>query len=221
LFGSGLAVILLMVVGGVYHPGLLLTVPIVGFVLLGLLSRDALTARLALMDYGRLMAARARPDDPKDAASADAWLIDPAHQNASPVRRAGILLSLGRDDQARAMLDGASAADPRDAAFAERLRIALDERPHEVDRTAFEAALKGLDRDEARWQRLALAVTLVHRDVLAGRPWRGPFLTGVAGLGPWRPTRGWIAVAVAQVWGAAPFAILLVILAVVAQLPIR
>ena len=220
VLASAATVLVLMVAGHVYHPGLLLSVPIVAFVLLGLVASDALTIRLALEEYAMISRARLKADDPRDLASAEAWLADPVNDTASPVRRAGILASLNRAPEARAILDRSAPADPIEAAYADRLRIAFAEQPATVDREAFEAAVAVLEPNEARWQRLALATTIVHRDIGAGRPWKQPYVATVRRLGPWHPgVQGWLLVAFPQFSGAIVFAILLGILAFVAQLP--
>jgi hypothetical protein len=209
-------VLVLMVAGHVYHPAVLILVPILAFVLLGLLDLDALVIRLALLEYSRLGRSRLKPDDPRDLASAAEMLADAENDAISPIRRVGLLASLGRDTEAHALLSRSSAGDPIEAAYAERLRIALAEQPDVVDRGRFEAAIRELEPSEARWQRLALATNLVHLDVRAGRPWKDRYRAAVAGLGPWDPgARGWLLVGVAQWFGAVPFAIILGILALV------
>ena len=197
----------------VWDPLVIVLVPIVAFIAVGGLDRDAFIARAAIYQFGALQSARLTANFPTDPESAAAWLADPSH--GDEVDRAYVLLNAGRPVEAIAALDRAAGLTPSNAAAAERLRLAIERQAGEadIDRTRFEALVADLPADERRWQRLSLAVMLLNADVGDGLPWRDRFVAAVRDLGPWRLARGaWFVVITQQFTMAITFAVLWVAL---------
>lgn len=176
------------------------TLLVIAFVIAGLADRDAMVARRAIVEYAVLQARRLPPDYPGSRDAAIAWAADPAHASEDPVRRAFIIDQSGEPDAARAELERIDPSDTAALASAERLRAAWAARADEPwDESRFEELLGRLAGEEARWQRLGLAFTLLVEDIRAGRPWRNAYVGAVRNLGPWRTTRrGWFVVITQQ-----------------------
>ncbi len=220
--GALVSVAILAVIGfglQVWNPVLGLMVVAAVFVVVGLMDRDAFTARCAIYQYGELQAARIGPTFPINAADTDAWLADPSHATET-VARAFVLFNATRLDDALAEVDGATLSNPTDQATAERLRLSVQRsRGDAIDPGRFLALLDALPSDEQRWQHLSLAVMELSGDVADRLPWRDRFVAAVRDLGPWRlPRRAWFVIVTQQFTMAITFGLLaLVMLGVATQ----
>lgn len=200
---------------GLWHPWLAAAFAGLAAAIAGRLDRDALTIRLAVVDYAAETPTRAAAGFPRDEPSAEAWIADPAHAAGDPIERAYVLSGLHRTSEALDVLAAARPTSNVDVARAERLRLALaPDGP--IDRARFDEALRGLAVRDRRYQELALAVMLLDRDLRAGRPWRVPFLAAVRSLAPFAVTgRARLLVVTQQyAWGFVFAVVAIVLLAV-------
>lgn len=183
------------------------------FIVIGLLDRDAWTARCAVYQYGELQAARIGPTYPTDPDDTDAWLADASHATET-VARAFVLFNATRLDEALAEVDGATLSNPTDLASAERLRLTVQRsRGDAIDPATFHALIDALPTDQQRWQRLSLAVLEMSCDIADRLPWRERFVAAVRDLGPWQlPRRAWFVIVTQQFTMAITFGVLFVIL---------
>jgi hypothetical protein len=197
----------------------IIAIPIVAFTIVGLIDRDAVIARRAIIEYAGLQARRLPPGYPTDREAADAWLADPENAPENPVRRAYILDLAGRPGDAAVELDRVDPSDASDLAAAERLRATWAAGADKTwDASGFDRLVEGLPDDERRWQRLALAWMRALEGVQRGRPWRDDFVASVRDLGPWHTTaRGWFVVVSQQF----TFTIVLVLLSVLITVFLR
>jgi hypothetical protein len=128
---------------------------------------------------------------PIDPIAADAWLA--AHADAPPEVRATVLVTAGRQDEARALLESASPETSLDRVRVERLRILFAAEAAEDH--SIEDALAQLDRvpeladvppDEQRSQRLSLAWSMAWLRIRAGEPWRDDLAEAARPFAPFR-----------------------------------
>jgi hypothetical protein len=204
---------------GVDNLGVFLAMPFLAFALVGLLDRKGWHIRMAMTE----VAARQRErwqwgTIPIDPISAEAWLA--AHTEAPPAARAAVLATTGRHEEARALVDAASAETPLEAVALARLRIlfAAEARgDHSISDAvaALDAApeLAAVPPEERRSQRLALAWSLAWLRIRAGEPWRDDFAAVVEQLAPFRVSRRYQAWHVTQHY-ALPIAYALALLIV-------
>lgn len=208
LITAGIASLLLVVVlfvAGVRDGRVLVLLPF--FVFLAVCAADrrgwrirTATAEVAARQRERWQWGRV----PIDPLAADAWLD--AHADAPPEVRATVLVTAGRQDEARALLETASPKTSLDRVRLQRLRIlfaAGAAEDHSID-----GALARLDRvpeladvpaDEQRTQRLSLAWSIAWLRIRAGEPWRDDLAAAVQPFAPFRvPPRFLFAHAIQQ-----------------------
>jgi hypothetical protein len=201
---ASLLVVVVLFVVGVREGRVLVVVPF--FVLLATCAADRrgwrirmATAEVAVRQRERWQWGRL----PIDPLAADAWLA--AHADAPPEVRATVLVTAGRQDEARALLATASPADPVDRVRVERLRILFA--AEEVEDHSIDDALARLDRvpeladipaDEQRSQRLSLAWSMAWLRIRAGEPWRDDLARAVLPFAPFRVTPRFLFVHVVQ-----------------------
>lgn len=217
LVAGALASVAILVVLGfglqVWNPVVAVLVVAAVFVIVGVLDRDAWTARCAIYQYGELQAARIGPTYPTDPDGTDAWLADPGHATET-VARAFVLFNAERLGEALAEVDGATLSNPTDQASAERLRLTVQRsRGDAIDPARFRALINGLPSDQQRWQRLSLAVMELTCDVADRLPWRDRFVAAVRDLGPWQlPRRAWFVIVTQQFTMAITFGLLFLVM---------
>lgn len=197
----------------VWNPVVAVLIVAVVFVIVGVLDRDALTARCAIYQYGELQATRIGPTYPTDADGTDAWLADPGHAKDT-VARAFVLFNAERLDEALAEVDGATLPSPTDQASAERLRLTVQRsRGDAIDPARFHALIDALPSDQQRWQRLSLAVMELNSDIADRLPWRDRFVAAVHDLGPWKlRRRAWFVILTQQYTMAITFGLLCLVM---------
>jgi hypothetical protein len=117
---------------------------------------------------------RRQPDIPRTPARADRWLAE--HPDAPPALRASALITAGRHEEARPLLEADQPLDAVERVRRARMLAAIDGlRDGRVEASAAREALAQLPADERRYQALALAWSTAWVDALNRRPWRAAF----------------------------------------------
>jgi hypothetical protein len=187
-----LIAVIVLYVAGVENRAVLVATPLVAFILVGLLDRDGWRIRMAMAEVALRQRERWRWGTlPIDPISAESWLS--AHADAPPAARASVLATAGRHDEARALVESATAETPQDALNLVRLRTLFgaeargDHSIHgAVDALAATPEIANVNAEEGRSQRLAMAWSLAWLRIRAGDPWRDDFATVIRPLAPFR-----------------------------------
>jgi hypothetical protein len=188
-------VVAVLYVAGVENRAVLLAIPLVAFVLVCLIDRDAWQIRMAMAEVaGRQRERWQWGTLPIEALSAEMWLA--TYADAPAVARASVMATVGRHEDALDLVRSASAESPQDAVNLARLRIlfeAEERGDHSVEDAlaALDAApeLGDVPSAERRLQRLALAWSLAWLRIHAGEQWRTDFASAIRDLGPFQVTR--------------------------------
>ena len=185
-----LAVVIVLYIAGVENQAVLLAIPFVAFVLVGLIDRDGWRIRMAMAEVATRQREHWRTGTlPIDPPSAEAWLSE--HPDARPVERASVLVTVGRREEAIALLDAAVGETPTETVGIARLRLTLD--PTIDDDAPERTSLERLERlpefaalpaSEQRYHRLAASWSIAWLRIKAGTPWRGAFAAAIRDLGP-------------------------------------
>ena len=185
-----LAAVIVLNVAGVDNEAVLLAIPFVAFVLVSLMDRDGWRIRMAMAEVAARQREHWRTGSlPIDPPSAETWLIE--HPDARPVERASVLVTVGRREDAIALLDAAVGETPTETVGIARLRLTLD--PAAVEGAVKHTALERLERlpefaalpaDERRYHRLAASWSIAWLQIKRGSPWRGAFAAAIRDLGP-------------------------------------
>jgi hypothetical protein len=181
-----LAAVIVLYVAGVDNQAVLLAIPFVAFVLVGLIDRDGWRIRMAMAEVAARQREHWRTGTlPIDPPSADAWLIE--HPDARAVERASVLVTVGRREDAIALLDAAVGETPTETVGIARLRLTLDPAEH----TALESLERlpefaALPADERRYHRLAASWSIAWLRIKRGAPWRRDFAAAIRDLGPFQ-----------------------------------
>jgi hypothetical protein len=188
----GLAAVVVLFVLGVRAGRILVAVPLVAFVLVGILDRDGWRIRMATGELALRQRARWQTGKlPIDPLGAEAWLAD--NPDASLGERAAVMVTAGRSEEARIALDGATGATPEETVRLARLRLTLD--ASLTDDSTGRALIDALDRipemaaltdEERRYHRLSLAWSLAWLEIQRRRPWRRAFADAIRDLQPFR-----------------------------------
>lgn len=190
-----LIAVIVLYVAGVESRAVLVATPLVVFILVGLLDRDGWRIRMAMGEVAVRQRERWRWGTlPIDPISAEAWLS--AHADAPPAARAGVLATAGRHDEARALVESATAETPGDAVNIVRLRTLFGAEARgdhsiegAVDALAATPEMANVPAEEVRNQRLAMAWSLAWLRIRAGEPWRDDFAAVIRPLAPFRVRR--------------------------------
>ena len=187
-----LALVVVLFLGGIRDGRVLVAVPFLVFVAACAADRKGWRIRMATTELAVRQRARWQWGRlPVDPIAADAWLA--AHGDAPPEVRATVLVTAGRQDEARAVLETASPETVADRVRIERLRILFE--AEAADDHSIEDALAALDRvpeladvpaDEQRTQRLSLAWSMAWLRIRAGEPWRDDLADAVRPFAPFR-----------------------------------
>jgi len=154
---------------------------------------------------------RRQPDIPRTVRAADRWVAE--HPDAPAAVRASALITAGRHDEARALIEADEPTDAVGRARQARMLAAIDGlRDGHVDSATARAAIAELPPDERRFQSLALDWSIAWVDALNHRPWRQSFAAASRGI-PIRqiPARWRLAVAVYELLATVLVAVFVVI----------
>jgi hypothetical protein len=190
-----LAAVIILYVAGFENRAVLLAIPFVAFLMVGLLDRDGWRIRMAMAEVATRQREHWRTGTlPIDPPSAEAWLSE--HPDARPVERASVLVTVGRREDAIALLDAAVGETPTETVGIARLRLTLDptidERASErmvLERLERLPAFAALPANEQRYQRLAASWSIAWLRIKRGAPWRGAFAAAIRNLGPFHVPR--------------------------------
>ena len=121
---------------------------------------------------------------PRTPAGADRWLEQPGARDAG-LMQASALLTAGRTDEARRLVESYAVENAEDRARVARLLAAIDGLEQgRVDATAANAAIDALPAEAQRYHRLSLAWSTAWVEAANRRPWRRAFANASAGLRP-------------------------------------
>ena len=124
--------------------------------------------------------------------SAAAWLDDPAHESATVLERASVMVTARRSRDAAAAVESAAATTPDDLVRQVRLRAtiaAMAEPGGPIDLARVREAAFGLPAEERRYHVLSAAWSQAWLDVVAGRPWRTRFAAVARDFRPYATKR--------------------------------
>ena len=122
------------------------------------------------------------PLPPRTPAGAERWLDDARTADAG-LSRASALLTAGRPEEARAIVDAYPVASLEDEARVARMRAAIDGlETGTVDATAARAAISRLGGVDRRYHELSLAWSIAWIAAQSRRPWRHDFAEASRGV---------------------------------------
>ena len=125
-------------------------------------------------------------DLPRTPAGADRWLSGKG-DSATELTRVSFLMTAGRLDEARAIVDAFEPIDLEDRARRERFVAALDGLDSgTLDPGAATVAIEALPADLQPYHRMSLAWSTAWVAATHGRPWRAAFAEASRHLGPGR-----------------------------------
>ena len=184
--------IALLYLAGVKNVASLLVVPFFVFALIAWLDRDGWRIRMALSEVAWQQRRRWRWGTlPVDPSTAETWLG--SHPDAPPEVRASVMITAGRNADARALLKASGPEAPADAIRFARLRIlfaAEDAEDHSIqdalDRLEATPGFDDLQADERRYQRLTLAWSMAWLRIRCREPWRADLATAFRPMAPFR-----------------------------------
>jgi hypothetical protein len=154
-----------------------------------LLDTDGWRIRLG-MAWLALEQRRRMPDLPRTPRAADRWLAEHTTTD-SPLLRASILMTAGRNADARQTLEAAPRDTAEDRARISRMLAAIDGlETGTLDPGPALAAIEELPPDLRRYHRLSLAWSVAWVESAQRRPWRRAFAEASRGIRPGEiPTR--------------------------------
>jgi hypothetical protein len=187
--------IALLYLAGVNNVASLLVVPFFVFVLIGWLDRDGWRIRMALSEVAWQQRRRWQWGTlPVDPATAETWLA--SYPDAPPEVRASVMMTAGRNADARVLLGGSEPEASADAIRFARLRIlfaAEDTEDHSIpnalERLEATPGFDDLPADERRYQRLTLAWSIAWLRIRSREPWRHDLAAAFRPMAPFRAPR--------------------------------
>jgi hypothetical protein len=132
---------------------------------------------------------------PVTPAAANAWLERRTSEASTPLERASVLVTAGRQAEALAAIDAADASTDVDRVRQLRLRstVAAMSGGGEIDLARIGTAASALPLDQRRYQVVSAAWSQAWLDLSAGRPWRDRFAAVAREYGPYPlPRRVWV-----------------------------
>ena len=187
--------IALLYLAGVNNVASLLVVPFFVFVLIGWLDRDGWRIRMALSEVAWQQRRRWQWGTlPVDPATAETWLA--SYPDAPPEVRGSVMMTAGRNADARVLLGGSEPEASADAIRFARLRIlfaAEDTEDHSIpnalERLEATPGFDDLPADERRYQRLTLAWSIAWLRIRSREPWRHDLAAAFRPMAPFRAPR--------------------------------
>jgi hypothetical protein len=165
---------ILSFVGGVAVLLVAVTIP-------AILDQDGWRIRLA-MAWLAAEQRRRMSDLPRTPAEADRWLAR-SLDDSSPFVRASVLMTAGRMDEARRVVESAPVGSAEDRARATRMLAALEGlETGKVDSAAATMAIDALPPDLRRYHQVSLAWSVALVDSTHRRPWRRGFADASRGI---------------------------------------
>ena len=154
-----------------------------------ILDTDGWRIRLG-MAWLALEQRRRMPDLPRTPRAADQWL-EQHDRTDSPLLRAAVQMTAGRNADARQTLEAAPRESAEDRARIARMLAAIDGlETGTLDPGSALAAIEELPPDLRRYHRLSLAWSVAWVESTQRRPWRRAFAQASRGVGPSEiPTR--------------------------------
>jgi hypothetical protein len=148
-----------------------------------ILDTDGWRIRLG-MAWLALEQRRRMPDLPRTPRAADQWLAQP-NRTGTPLMRAAVLMTAGRNEDARQTLDAAPRDTAEERARIARMLAAIDGlETGTFDPAPVLAAIEELAPEARRYHRLSLAWSVAWVECTQRRPWRRAFAGASRGIRP-------------------------------------